>query len=300
MDVSDEEEEEGAEDILTGSEPLLDGDDIGLPEEPVLEEFSEADQAELLDNIFGRMETMDSLPQGSSKMKPSSILQKPPDKGKAGGERPPRAQRIQKSYIVRNVKSKYATEIETAPRDPLPLSDNVSEPLKSFLALLRSYMGHDPASADVQPVVERLLRSTKAPDESDSEHFQRLMAAWKTLTEIDRSRVYTLQTLIELAQKDTNDDRQHARFTDAIAIKRDKANSEIARDDVAKKGAEYELGLKKLREDYLGYLSREVEAKEARCKIALLNNFPDRPMTYKPPQKSNFDRRMMYLWAYLK
>ena len=223
-------------------------------------------------------------------VKPSYVMSAP------GGASGPRAQRLQKSYVVRDVRSKYPTEIDADPRDPLPMTDAVSEPLKSFIALMRSYMGHDPAALNLDPVVSRMLRSTKAADESDSEHYQRLMAALKTLDDIDRGRVDTLRTLVDMAQKDLNDDRQHERFTEAIAVKRDKATSDIARDDVTKRTSEYDLVIQKRREDHLGYLTREEEAKKIRCRLALLEAFPDRPLT-KPLRRkdTNFDRRTEYL-----
>lgn len=210
----------------------------------------------------------------------------------------PRVQRLQKSYVVRNVTSKYPTEIESSnTRVPLPLTGNLEEPLKSFIAIMRSYMGHDPAAMDLDPVIERILRSTKAPDESDSEHYQRLMAALQTLNSVATSRVDTLQALLELTQKHVSDERQHQRFTDAIAAKRDKANSEIARENVLRRDAEQALLIKKRREDHLGYLIRELEAKEARCKIALLDAYPDRPISFllPPKESTNFKKRMAYL-----
>jgi hypothetical protein len=295
-------EEEEEEEVDLGEE---EEEEVILPEEEmdpnevIFDELTQEETAEaMLNDVLQQMmtptttTTTTTKPTGS-RMKPSSILPKPG--GATGG---PRVNRLQRSYVVRDVVSKYPTEIESTPRDPLPLTNAVSEPLKSFIAVMRSYMGHDPAAFDVEPVMNRLLRSTKADDESDSEHFQRLMAALHTLNGVATSRVDTLQTLIELAQKDLTEDRQHERFTNVIAVKRDKADSEIARDDVSKRDAEYDLVLKRRREDHLGYLSRELEAKEARCRISLLDGFPDRPIDYgRPivPQKTNFGRRLDYL-----
>lgn len=226
------------------------------------------------------------------KPKPSYTMSSP------GGPSGPRANRLQKSYVVRDVRSKYPTEIEVDPRDPLPMSGSITEPLKSLIEVMRGYMGHDPAALNLNPVVSRMMRSTKAADESDSEHYQRLMAALKTVDDIDRGRVDTLRTLVEMSQKDLNDDRQHERFTEAIAVKRDKATSEIARDDVTKRTSEYDLVLQKRREDHLGYLTREEEAQRTRCRLTLLEAFPDRPLARPLPRKqTNFNSRLAYLRA---
>lgn len=211
-----------------------------------------------------------------------------------------KTQRIQRSYIVREVHSKYPPEIEGAVRrhGRAPIDKNVAEPIKSFLGILREYMGYDPSTLNFETIEDRMLRSSRANDESDSEHYQRLMSALNILNEIKQSRVISMRTLIELAQKDLNDDRQHKRFVDAIQIKRDKADSEIVKEGTDTRLAEQELLQKQRREDHLGFVLRELEAAEARSKLALLTDFPHRPMSASQVprrQTTNFDRRLAYV-----
>lgn len=241
-------------------------------------------------------------PKGS-KMKRSSDLPNVNGVNRGGNRGGPRVQRIQKSYVVRDVHSKYPTEIEEGvnSQPPEPITNALPEPLKSFLAILRSYMGHDPATVNFNAIDDRILRSTKAADESDSEHFQRLMSAMNILDGIKQSRVSTLQALIEMAQKDVNDDRQHQRYSDAIQVKRDKADSEIAKDTITSRLAEQELIEKSRRENHLGYLLRELEAKETRAKIANIDAFPNRPIPLLSVtrESTNFEKRNNYVQAKL-
>lgn len=214
----------------------------------------------------------------------------------------PQVQRLQRSYIVRDVRSKYPTEIENAVRRPgLSLDENMSEPVRSFLGILREYMGYDPSTLDFETIEDRMMRSSKAADESDSEHYQRLMSALNILNEIKQSRVVSMSSLIELAQKDLNDDRQHKRFEDAIRVKRDKADSEISKARMETRLVEQELLVKRRRESHLGFVLRELEAAEARSKLVLLTDFPHRPMNASqiPRGLTNFDRRLAYVRAKL-
>lgn len=227
-------------------------------------------------------------------------------KSKPGSRGGPRVHRIQRSYVVRTAPSKYPTEIEHGVAGlhfpPQPLTDAVSEPLKSFLGVLRVYMGHDPSSLTFPVLEDRILRSTKAIDESDSEHFQRIASALQIVNTIKRGRVSTLQDLVTLAQKEINEDRQHERYTEAIRIKRDKTNSEISKDEITQRELELDLAIKQRRESHLGLLSREVEAKHMRAKLALYDSFPDRPLfgVHGSNRRANFDARVEYMQSSIK
>lgn len=185
-------------------------------------EMAQMVAADVIIDMARQKQYTSAKPKGS-KMKRSSEI--PSDKSQ-------RVQRLQRSYIVRNVQSRYPTEIYGAVNnDPPPaLPDNMAEPLKSFLAILKTHMGVDPSAINFNAVEDRIMRSTKAEDESDSEHYQRLMSALNILNGIKQSRVSTLRALVEMGQKDLNEDRQHKRFSDAIQIKRDKADSEITKE----------------------------------------------------------------------
>lgn len=208
-----------------------------------------------------------------------------------------RKQRLQKSYIVRKVHSKFPVEIEGAVKKSGGRDVDATEPLKTILTILRDYMGYTPATLSFETIEDRILRSSKAEDESDSEHYQRLMSALDILNNIKQSRVINLKTLLEFAQKDLIEDRQHKRFSDAIQIKRDKANSEIYKEGASTLLAEQELLEKKRREDHLGHVLRELELAEARSKLTLLTDFPHRPINtcqvYRG--RTNFDDRLVYV-----
>ena len=117
----------------------------------------------------------------------------------------PRVQRLQKSYIVRDVKSKYPTEITGAVKLTLPPStETVDEGTKSYIDVLTDHFEYDPSSLLFSPIEDRILHSGKAADESESEHYQRIT-------------VQNVMALVGLGQKDVNDMRQHERYTEALA-----------------------------------------------------------------------------------
>ena len=236
------------------------------------------------------------------KLKRTSIVPTPATKRGVSMVNLATATRLQKSKIVREAISMYPTEIDYAVKNLYaspPSLEGLSEPFKGFMNILRTYMGHDPNSLDFNVIEDRILRSTKADDESDSEHFQRIASALQILNTIKNSRVDTLKDIVGLSQKEINDDRQHDRYLQAISVKRDKADSEIMKDKIATETAEFDLEIKKSRERELGSLLRKIEAEQTRAKLANLSAFPDRPLydfyTSQSDAPTTFYKRMMYV-----
>lgn len=234
------------------------------------------------------------------KLAPTSDL-KPPKK--KDGVTIATMRRLQRGHIVREAFSKYPTEIEGgvdgAFAPPTPIDPEVvREPLRSFMIILRKYMGHDPASLTFFKLEDRIHRSTKASDESDSEHFQRIASTLQIVNTIKRSRVDTLRELVTLAQNEGNDDRQHERYSRAIAVKEARGKSEGERDAVVAEAARLDIMMKWRRYRALGELELEGDAAVARAKIALYSAFPDRPLVaYIPevPAKTMFLKRLDFL-----
>ena len=266
-----------------------------IKEEEEEEEEKEKIKKELIGIVFDLLQKKHAVNQ----QQPAYSEDKPKGSNRSNSSNvpKPKMQRIQRSYVVREVRSKFPVEIEGAVRQLKRAPLDVLEPLNGFLGILRDYMGYDPATLEYGTIEDRLLRSSKADDESDSEHYQRLMSALDILNNIKQSRVSNLKMLIELAQKDLIEDRQHKRFSDAIQIKRDTADSKISKEGTDTRLAEQELLEKQRREDHVGYVSRELEAAEARAKLALLTDFPHRPMNAHqvPHGQTNFDRRLAYV-----
>ena len=240
-----------------------------------------------IQSVGGNQCVTDARPTGVKQSKTSNVPK-------------PKTHRIQRSYVVRDVHSKYPTEIEGAVRRPgrVPLTEDVSEPVRSFLGILQEHLGYEPSTLNFETIEDRMLRSSRAADESDTEHFQRLMSALNILNDIKQSRIMSLSTLIDLAQKDLNEDRQHKRFENAIQIKRDKADSEISKESTNTRLVEQDLIEKRRREEHLGYVLREVEAAEARSKLVLLTTFPNRPMNASAiacSGPSNFANRLAFV-----
>ena len=240
--------------------------------------------------------------QRKSKMNPTSKLPKmfTTDKPTKAG---PRIPRLAKSNILRFAPSKYPTDIPFAVRglytEPEPISNIVNEPLRSFLGILRNYMGHDPSSLTFDMLEDRILLSTKASDESDSEHFQRIASTMQIVNTIKRSRVDTLSELVTLAQKELNDSRQHERFSEAIRIKGVAADAASMKASSEKSDIEYTLEQKRLRENDVGYLTRKLEAQEMRIKLATMDLYPQRLLTYDliaavEPNDGYFKKRTIY------
>ena len=190
-----------------------------------------------------------------------------------------RTGRYNRSYILRNAKGKYPTEIHDGVKgynsNPIPINhDKLKEPFAGLLEILRDYMGHDPASLTFPALENRILLSTKAEDESDSEHFQRIASTLQILDTIKKGRVGTLGNLVSWAQKEKNDDRQHERYSQAI---QNKSIRSIA--EASKLNAEVEkikFDNQKIKEDdkQLGYLKRKQEEIKLRHEINYYNSLP--------------------------
>ena len=211
----------------------------------------------------------------------------------------PRVQRLQKSYVVRDVHSKYPTEIHFGVRQTTPpIAGNVDEPTKSYIEVIKDYFGYDPSSLLFNLIEDRILRSTEAPDESDSQHFQRLGAALQTTNKIKQTRVQNVSTLVGLGQKELNDTQQHERYSEAIAVKRDKATSEIKKEDVECHAMKFDLNLKRSQESQFGWLRIEVEANELWIRNASLAAYPTYSLlvwTEKDSPEGNFSKRLKLL-----
>ncbi|KAK3761542.1 hypothetical protein RRG08_010266 [Elysia crispata] len=195
-----------------------------------------------------------------------------------------KAARLNQSYVLRQARGKYPTEIEygvqSLNRILPPIDETMEEPLKSFMKVLRTYVeGGDPASSITFEVLEdRILRSTKAADESDSEHFQRIASALQIVQTMRTSKFDIFRVLVEMSQKDVSDARQHERFTEAIRIKAEKSGAEVAKLEVETSDARLDLEAKRKKGDSVDHLMREISVLEARSKIVLLKEFPDRPL----------------------
>lgn len=216
----------------------------------------------------------------------------------------PRVQRLQKSYVVRDVKSKYPTEIPGAVKfTPPPSTETVDEGTKSYIDVLTDHFGYDPSSLLFSPIEDRILHSGKAADESESEHYQRITACLQNVNQIKQSRVQNVMALVGLGQKDVNDTRQHERYTEAIAVKRDKATSEIKKEELECDERRFALNLKQSEESQLGYLQRSVQEKQLLLQVGALNAHPTRPTVGWTPKRvttSNSSKRGEYIRRSIK
>lgn len=237
------------------------------------------------------------------KLKMTSAVPSPATRRGPSQPNQARASRLQRASIIREAFSKYPSEIETGVRNMYtlpPSSEGMSEPLKSLYDILRMYMGTDLSSLDFDVIEDRILRSTKADDESDSEHFQRIASALQIINVIKTTRLEGLRELVGLSQKEINDDRQHYRYLMAINTRKDKNDSDISRQEVETEKASYDLQQKRDKDRDISPLQTRLERQELIHKLALHASFPDRPLEpyYNirdtQPQTA-FERRMVYV-----
>lgn len=285
-------------------------DDNDMGAEQTSEEEDEEDEEEYEDEDGDVSVAVSDTPDDDDIMTAPTVPQKKKSKLKKTSDIPtthssggnPRARRLAKSYVVRSCPTMYPTEIfegAGAFKPPIPLDGSVRGPLREYLDVLRNYMGLDPAALQFPIIEDRFLRSTKAPDESDSEHFQRLASTLQIMDTIKTSRVKTLQELETLGQRSLSEDRQHKRYSDVIRIKRDKNDSDVAGEALKQAQSEWDHRVKRVREDHLGKLEREVAAKKLRAELVSLDgSIPDRPMlgamSMVYPPVRNFDVRSQY------
>ena len=239
-------------------------------------------------------------PTRGRKLRPGYKEPKLTDKVTQGG---PRVQRLQKSYIVRDVPSFIPTEIYRAAgafENPRPIPEVDNNQLRTYMGLLRKYAGFNPANLSFEQIEDRLLMSSKARDESESEHFQRLFSSLRTIDDIKMNRLKVLVDLIEEARKDVNDERQHKRYSRAIGIKEEKGRSDSALSKVKMDRDSFELAVSKKDEAQLGDLRRRFEALSLRYKIADVGGsntplIPDPGMMKAHPTKVRRLERERYI-----
>lgn len=290
---------EAVEDIEDIESAILEGDVVGDLEEEGGEEEGDPLPAEAESGEDPLLPKLIKRP----KLRMTSVVPKPDTKRGPSVPKQATASRLHRASVLREAFSKYPNEIEGGVKNVFrpPLStDGMSEPLRGFYEILRTYMGADPNSLDFDVIEDRILRSSKALDESDSEHYQRIASALQIVNTIKNSRVATLRDLVGLSQKEVNDDRQHHRYLRAIDVKRDKTDSEIRREKVATEDAAFELASKQNRAKTLGGLQAKLERRELMSKLALHSTFPDRPLESSyydsdDHHDSRFKERMKYV-----
>jgi len=172
---------------------------------------------------------------------------------------------------VRDVPSFIPTEIYRAAgafEMPNPPPDTDEEPLRTYLDLLKNYGGFDPAALNFPRLEDRVLMSSKARDESESEHYQRIMSALKSSDSMKMTRLKALSELIESARRDKADANQHERFSRAIDIKAKKGDSDAA--DAAHRQTKeaFEQRVREIDHADLGWLKRRLEVVKMREEIA--------------------------------
>ncbi len=214
---------------------------------------------------------------------------------------PRRAQRLQRSYIVRDVPSFIPTEIYRAAgafEMPNPPPDTKEEPLRTYLNLLKNYAGFDPAALNFPRVEDRVLMSSKARDESESEHYQRILATLKTADSMKMTRVKALSELIESARRDISDANQHDRFVRVIDIKEKKGDSDAAESAQRLTKEVFEQRVREGDHADLGWLKNCLEVVKMREEIANLETYRDNDL-YGPlpdtPSKQASRERIKYL-----
>ena len=195
----------------------------------------------------------------------------------------PRVARLQKSYIVRKVPSFIPTEIYGASRpfklpDKLP-SDTPAGTAK-FMNMLRDFGGFNPASLNTPIIDDRILRSSKAEDESETEHYQRLMASLRTLDQIRMNRVSVVEKLVGLSQKELKENQENIRYSKIIEGRHIKAVQDVKNDRIKNKTVQFDLESRKKDELAFGNLNRKVKAKIEELELANLKSFPMSPLAH--------------------
>ncbi len=298
MDLGDDHDDDDGElsYVEVTSEDELEESQGDEPQEEVGEESMEDDETE---------STKERTKHGSARLGTSAVAGKrlpkkkfatykePSQKQPGGGSSGPRAQRLQRTYVVRNVPSFTPTEIYGASGAfllPRKMSYKTPKNMKKYMNVLREYGGFDPASLYTPLMDDRVLNSSKAADESESEHYQRILATMLTSDKIKMNRVKTVQELADMSQRELNNTRQHERFTRAIDIKAFKAEQDALKDRTQAAAADFDLLQKRRDEEALGGLKRDYERHVLRGKISLAKEYPEYPLAADAYRLSLSDR----------
>lgn len=202
---------------------------------------------------------------------------------------------VQKSYIVRQVPSVESTAIFGGAREEgrhdYPPWNQEDDKVRDFVEVLRDQMGYDMGNVDFGRIDARLLRATKAIDESESEHYLRLSQAFQGFNAVKQSSIHALETSVNLAQRVRNDSRQHERYSVAMQAKKTKADAEAKKMEAETRLLSEEADRATTKNaSALGYLTREIEATKLRTQLETWRRHPERPMSYLSVDYGSIDR----------
>lgn len=149
---------------------------------------------------------------------------------------PVRKARVQRSItkrplIVRHIPLTKPTSISNAANANRAFKSNIPHTpavgIGGYMEMLLEFAGVDVANLDISLIEDRILQSTRADDETDAEHFNKVANAIKTFENIKTDHWKILMELTEAARRDLNEKNQHERYNRAIDIKEKKGEADV-------------------------------------------------------------------------
>lgn len=194
----------------------------------------------------------------------------------------------QRSRVVRNARSKYPTEIlnginweKIGVKAVMEGNSPVQKLVTQYLELVHTYLGYYPSTLTFEVLEARIQASTKAPDESDSEHFQRITSALQIISLIKSSNISNLKDIIELVLRQVSETQQHERYEEALRIKDLRNNSEIAKIDAETLALRQKLDIEATEDAVNGDLHRHLNGTITRQRIAgAINDYASVPFQH--------------------
>ncbi|GFR76012.1 hypothetical protein ElyMa_005790200 [Elysia marginata] len=191
------------------------------------------------------------------------------------GPKQPTPSLYQKSMVIRHARSKYPTEVldgikweNVGAKKTMSGDSDVNKLVSEYLNLVHEHLGYYPSALTFEALESRIQASTKAPDESDSEHFQRIASALQIISLIKSSKVVNLKDVVELALRQMSETQQHERYETALRIKAAKINSEVIKTEAETDALKHKTDVDVATESECGVLQRQLDSTVTRQKVA--------------------------------